>query len=200
MDLEWPMCQRSSLVCIVLRRRCMNLEWDGIVDLWANATFAMNQWSKWLQNKAYNLTYCSLEQVYELELKPVFNGERGFCQRIKWMILYGLRARAARYTWWPMGQRIHTAPAQDLRYKIDHWPIGHSKSIQRYLVSFASYFLFVRVGTNKLLRRLAETIVIQSLYTWLNGLFTLLEGPMSQGKMTKIDLNWQQCVTLLNVH
>ena len=40
----------------------------------------------------------------------------------------------------------------------------------RGLVSFTSYFLFVRVGTNKLVGRLAETCIDQSLYTGVNRL------------------------------
>ena len=53
------------------------------------------------------------------------------------------------------------------------------------LVSFTSYFLFVRVGSNKLVGRLAETCIDQSLYTGVNAgvvtipaLFSSQLGPL----------------------
>ena len=56
---------------------------------------------------------------------------------------------------------------------------GHRHVVKRtlnmrihYLGSFASYFLFVWVGTNKFMGRLLETLVNQSHYTGVNGLIS----------------------------
>ena len=53
----------------------------------------------------------------------------------------------------------------------------------------ASYFLFVRVGTNRLVGRLAETYIDQSLYTRVNGslrfpLFSQVIGNVKVGSFT----------------
>ena len=140
----------------------------------------MNHWSKWSQYKAYNMAYHNSEQVYELGLEPVvimITNVHSVSELspVGWFCM-GCEVFMVAYLWeWPTGSmNPYSACAGSLRYKIDRWSIGHSKSIQRmrlrFLISLASYFLFVRVGTNKLVGRLAETLVNQSLYTGLNGL------------------------------